>query len=55
MDLRAFQLFGQVQNTCYGPVAESIHGANERVHIPSVMQVAKTYALFLAWRCGIVE
>ena len=54
-DLRVFQLFGQGQATCYGPVAESIHGANERVHIPSVMQVAKTYALFLARWCGIVE
>ena len=54
-DLRVFQLFGQGQATCYGPVAENIHGANERVHIPSVMQVAKTYALFLARWCGIVE
>jgi acetylornithine deacetylase len=54
-DLRAFQLFGHRQATCYGPVAESIHGANERVHIPSVMQVAKTYALFLSRWCGIVE
>ena len=54
-DLRVFQLFGQGQATCYGPVAESIHGANERVHIPSVMQVAKTYALFLSRWCGLVE
>lgn len=54
-DLRAFQLFGQDQATCYGPVAENIHGANERVHIASVMQVAKTYALFLSRWCGIVE
>jgi acetylornithine deacetylase len=54
-DLRVFQLFGQGQATCYGPVAENIHGANERVHIPSVMQVAKTYALFLSRWCGIVD
>ena len=54
-DLRAFQICGLKQATCYGPVAENIHGANERVHIPSVMQVAKTYALFLSRWCGIVE
>jgi acetylornithine deacetylase len=54
-DLRVFHLFGQGQATCYGPVAENIHGANERVHIPSVMQVAKTYALFLSRWCGIVD
>ena len=54
-DLRVFQLFGRGQATCYGPVAESIHGANERVHIPSVMQVSKTYALFLSRWCGIVD
>ena len=54
-DLRVFQLFGQGQATCYGPVAQNIHGANERVHIPSVMQVAKTYALFLSRWCGIVD
>jgi hypothetical protein len=53
--LRAFQLFGEGQATCYGPVAESFHAANERVHIPSVMQVAKNYALFLARWCGISE
>jgi len=54
-DLRVFQLFGQGQATCYGPVAENIHGANERVHIPSVMQVAKAYALFLSRWCGIAD
>jgi len=54
-DLRAFHHFGRGQATCYGPVAESIHGANEKVHLPSVMQTAKTYALFMARWCGLVE
>jgi acetylornithine deacetylase len=54
-DVRAFHHFGRGQATCYGPVAESIHGANERVHLGSVMQTAKTYALFLARWCGLVE
>ena len=52
-DLRAFQHFGQGQSTCYGPVAENIHAANERVKIGSVIHVAKTYALFLARWCGL--
>ncbi|UCD78184.1 MAG: ArgE/DapE family deacylase [Desulfobacterales bacterium] len=54
-DLRAFHHFGRSQATCYGPVAESIHGANERVQLDSVMQTAKTYALFMARWCGLVE
>jgi acetylornithine deacetylase len=54
-DLRAFHFFGQGQATCFGPVAENIHGAGERVNIESVIHVAKTYALFLARWCGLVE
>jgi acetylornithine deacetylase len=54
-DLRAFIHFGQGQATCFGPVAENIHAANERVNIDSVMHVARTYALFLARWCGLVE
>jgi acetylornithine deacetylase len=54
-DLRAFHHFGSGQATCYGPVAESIHGANEKVHLGSVMQTAKAYALFMARWCGLVE
>jgi acetylornithine deacetylase len=54
-DLRAFTLFGAGQATCYGPVAENIHGANERVDIESVIHVAKTYALFISRWCGLAE
>jgi acetylornithine deacetylase len=54
-DVRAFHHFGRSQATCYGPVAESIHGADERVHLDSVMHTAKTYALFMARWCGLVE
>jgi len=54
-DLRAFIHFGQGQATCFGPVAENIHAANERVNIDSVMHVVRTYALFLARWCGLVE
>jgi acetylornithine deacetylase len=54
-DLRAFIHFGNGQATCYGPVAENIHAADERVNLDSVMQVARTYALFLARWCGLAE
>ncbi len=54
-DLRAFYFFGKGQGTCYGPVAENIHGANERVNIDSVLQVARAYALFLARWCQLAE
>ncbi|UCF89846.1 MAG: ArgE/DapE family deacylase, partial [Desulfobacterales bacterium] len=54
-DLRAFVHFGRGQATCYGPVAENIHAANERVNLDSVVQVARTYALFLARWCGLAQ
>ena len=54
-DLRAFHHFGRSQGTCYGPVAESIHGVDERVNIDSVIHTAKAYALFLAEWCGLKE
>ena len=54
-DVRAYHHYAGAQATCYGPVAENIHAANERVHIESVIQTAKVYALFLARWCGLVE
>jgi len=52
-DLRAFHFFSDSQGTCYGPVAESIHGFNERVNIESVIHTARIYALFIAKWCGL--
>jgi acetylornithine deacetylase len=54
-DLRAFHAFGRARGTCYGPVAENIHAANERVKIDSIVHTARAYALFLARWCGIAE
>jgi len=54
-DLRAFQHFGNGQATCYGPVAENIHAANERVRLDSVLDTARAYALFLTRWCGLVD
>jgi acetylornithine deacetylase len=52
-DLRAFVHYGRGGASCYGPVAEAIHGANERVLIESILATAQTYALFLARWCGL--
>ncbi len=54
-DVRAYHHYASAQATCYGPVAENIHAANERVKIESVIHTAKVYALFLARWCGLVE
>lgn len=54
-DLRAFHWFGSGQSTCYGPVAENIHGTDERVNIDSILHVARAYALFLARWCRLAE
>jgi len=54
-DLRAFHFFGKGDATCYGPLGENIHAANERVNIESIIQTAKVYALFLARWCGLAE
>ncbi len=54
-DLRAFVHYGRGQATCFGPKAENIHSANERVNLESVFHTARTYALFLARWCGLVE
>ena len=54
-DLRAFHHFGRGRGTCYGPVANSIHGVDECVDINSITHTAKAYALFLAEWCGLKE
>jgi len=54
-DVRAYHHYASAQATCYGPTAENIHAANERVKIDSVIDTAKVYALFLARWCGLVE
>ncbi|MGY4879356.1 ArgE/DapE family deacylase [Vreelandella aquamarina] len=47
-DLRAYKIHGGINGTCYGPVAENIHGVDERVDMESIRHVLKTYALFLS-------
>lgn len=52
-DCRFFQLYGNTPATCYGPIAENIHGINERVSINSTVQVAQVLAVFIANWCGL--
>lgn len=52
-DCRFFQLYGNTPATCYGPIAENIHGFNERVSINSMVQVAQVLAVFIANWCGL--
>ena len=52
-DARSFALYAGTPAVCFGPHAESIHGVDERVSLPSVLQTAQTLALFIADWCGL--
>jgi len=54
-DARTFQLYGDTPAVCFGPVAESEHGVDERVHLPSVTTTAQAIALFIADWCGVTS
>ena len=52
-DLRAFHVSGGINGTCYGPIAQRIHGVDECVEIDSIRRVLTTYALFIhRWAKG---
>ena len=52
-DARSFQLYGDTPAVCFGPLAESEHGVDERVHLPSVTETAQAIALFIGDWCGL--
>ncbi len=52
-DARSFALYAGSPAVCFGPYAESIHGVDERVSLPSVLQSAQTLALFIDSWCGL--
>jgi acetylornithine deacetylase len=54
-DARFFGLYAATPALVYGPLAESIHGFDERVEIDSVRRVTQAIALFIAEWCGLEE
>jgi acetylornithine deacetylase len=51
-DARAFVQHG-IPAVCFGPHAEALHGVDERVLWPSVVQTAQVLALFVRDWCGV--
>jgi len=51
-DARAFVQHG-IPAVCFGPHAEGLHGVDERVFWPSVVQTAHVLALFVRDWCGL--
>ena len=47
-DARAFALYGDCPALCLGPHAEGVHGVDERVFLPSMVQTAQVLGLFIA-------
>ncbi|MBV9165373.1 MAG: ArgE/DapE family deacylase [Solirubrobacterales bacterium] len=52
-DARSFGLYGDTPAVCFGPHAEGVHGADERVHLPSVLETAQVLALLIRDWCGL--
>jgi acetylornithine deacetylase len=51
-DARVFVASG-IPAVCLGPLAERIHGVDERVHLPSVTTSAQVFALLVRDWCGV--
>jgi acetylornithine deacetylase len=52
-DARAFQLYGDCPALCFGPHAEGVHGVDERVLLPSMVETAQVLGLFIRDWCGL--
>lgn len=55
LDAAVFSVHGNIPSLVYGPIAENIHGIDERVSLSSLRRVTKTLALFAADWCGVDE
>jgi acetylornithine deacetylase len=55
LDARVYALYDQIPALCYGPIAENIHGFDERVSLASLKRVTTAIALFVAEWCGVEE
>lgn len=54
-DARFFGLYGGIPALVYGPIAERIHGYDERVSLSSIKRVTQSIALFIAGWCGLEQ
>ena len=52
-DARAFALYGDCPALCLGPHAEGVHGVDERVFLPSMVETAQVLGLFIRDWCGL--
>lgn len=52
-DARFYGLYQNVPVLVYGPLAERIHGFDERVNLPSLRRMTQTLTLFAADWCGV--
>ncbi len=52
-DARFFGLYGKIPALVYGPVAQNIHGFDERVSLESLRRNTQAIALFVADWCGL--
>jgi acetylornithine deacetylase len=52
-DARTFHLHGDTPAVCFGALAETLHGVDERVYLPSITPTAQAIALFIADWCGV--
>jgi acetylornithine deacetylase len=55
LDAAVFSVHGGIPSLVYGPIAENIHGIDERVSLSSLRRVTKTLAIFAADWCGAEE
>jgi acetylornithine deacetylase len=52
-DARSFQLYGDTPAVCFGPHAEGVHGIDERVYLPSMVETAQVLGVFIGDWCGL--
>ena len=52
-DTRFYGLYYGIPAFCFGPLAQNIHGFDERVELDSVAQLTRIFALFIARWCGL--
>ncbi|MGU3286734.1 ArgE/DapE family deacylase [Methylobacterium mesophilicum] len=52
LDTRVYALYDRVPALCYGPIAQNVHGFDERVSLASVQRCTTAMALFVAEWCG---